>query len=238
MEFFLLYAVLMYTCLRDVSTLRAQFDFVGLQLNRIFCITGNWRWRRGRLGGGYSLACRRRKVICFCIKRIGCKLCNPALVFFRMYFPMRKLLQGFGSWYLSIIRWSFGHVLLMQYCDVVLVVSVWYVILGRLQDGVVSIWLVYVIFEQALKRRSLLYCICRKPYDKQQAMIACDRCGEWYHYSCLNLPEPESEDSDESSLIQHDGGEFVCPDCQNARPMWVPQHQIEVSSSIYKEDIQ
>lgn len=43
MEFFLLYAVLMYTCLRDVSTLRAQFDFVGLQLNRIFCITGNWR---------------------------------------------------------------------------------------------------------------------------------------------------------------------------------------------------
>lgn len=156
-----------------------------------------------------------------------------------MYFPSRKLLQGFGSWCSGVIWWNFGRVL-CSWCNIVML-SLWYLSgmwkLVCLQDGVVSIWL-YLIFEQALKRRSLLYCICRKPYDKLQAMIACDRCGEWYHYSCLNLPEPESEDSDESSLIQHDGGEFVCPDCQHARPMWVPQHQIEVSSSIYKEDIQ
>ncbi|KAL6986236.1 hypothetical protein U1Q18_019604 [Sarracenia purpurea var. burkii] len=37
-----------------------------------------------------------------------------------------------------------------------------------------------------LRDRSMLYCICRKPYD-QRAMIACDRCDEWYHFDCINL---------------------------------------------------
>ncbi|XP_030946999.1 uncharacterized protein LOC115971303 [Quercus lobata] len=37
-----------------------------------------------------------------------------------------------------------------------------------------------------LRERSMLYCICRKPYD-QRKMIACDQCDEWYHFDCINL---------------------------------------------------
>ncbi|KAG6685054.1 hypothetical protein I3843_12G093300 [Carya illinoinensis] len=37
-----------------------------------------------------------------------------------------------------------------------------------------------------LRARSMLYCICRKPYD-QRAMIACDVCDEWYHFDCIKL---------------------------------------------------
>ncbi|KAJ1260901.1 hypothetical protein BS78_10G267700 [Paspalum vaginatum] len=53
-----------------------------------------------------------------------------------------------------------------------------------------------VHFEKELKLlrdRSVLYCICRKPYDNR-AMIACDQCDEWYHFDCINLlgPPPET----------------------------------------------
>ncbi|WOL18229.1 lysine-specific demethylase 5B [Canna indica] len=53
---------------------------------------------------------------------------------------------------------------------------------------------------KSLRERSLLYCICRKPYD-QRAMIACDQCDEWYHFDCINLlgPPPKT---------------FYCPACQ------------------------
>ncbi|XP_063949408.1 chromatin modification-related protein YNG2 isoform X3 [Daucus carota subsp. sativus] len=37
-----------------------------------------------------------------------------------------------------------------------------------------------------LQDRSMLYCICRKPYD-QRAMIACDK---WYHFDCIKLTSP------------------------------------------------
>ncbi|KAJ0811132.1 putative transcription factor & chromatin remodeling JmjC-ARID family [Helianthus annuus] len=37
-----------------------------------------------------------------------------------------------------------------------------------------------------LRERSMLYCICRKPYD-QRPMIACDKCDEWYHFDCIRL---------------------------------------------------
>ncbi|BBH03352.1 transcription factor jumonji domain-containing protein [Prunus dulcis] len=50
-----------------------------------------------------------------------------------------------------------------------------------------------------LKIRSMLYCICRKPYD-QRAMIACDQCDEWYHFDCLKL---------------HSAPEvYICPACE------------------------
>lgn len=32
----------------------------------------------------------------------------------------------------------------------------------------------------------MLYCICRRPYD-QRAMIACDKCDEWYHFDCVKI---------------------------------------------------
>ncbi|XP_057775815.1 lysine-specific demethylase JMJ17 isoform X2 [Salvia miltiorrhiza] len=37
-----------------------------------------------------------------------------------------------------------------------------------------------------LRDRSMLYCICRRPYG-QRAMIACDKCDEWYHFDCVKI---------------------------------------------------
>ncbi|CAN6162576.1 unnamed protein product [Urochloa humidicola] len=59
-----------------------------------------------------------------------------------------------------------------------------------------------VHFEKELKLlrdRSVLYCICRKPYDNR-AMIACDQCDEWYHFDCINL-------------LGHPPETFFCPAC-------------------------
>ncbi|XP_054790180.1 lysine-specific demethylase JMJ17-like isoform X2 [Prosopis cineraria] len=41
-----------------------------------------------------------------------------------------------------------------------------------------------------LMARSMLYCICRKPFDPGR-MIACNQCGEWYHFDCMKLPYSE-----------------------------------------------
>ncbi|KAI5070351.1 hypothetical protein GOP47_0014694 [Adiantum capillus-veneris] len=68
-----------------------------------------------------------------------------------------------------------------------------------------------------LKARTSLYCICRKPYDKERGMIACDSCSEWYHFDCVGLPEPDSSDDECSDLLQRCGsaGEFLCPNCKD-----------------------
>lgn len=73
-------------------------------------------------------------------------------------------------------------------------------------------------FEKELKllrARSILYCICRKPYN-QRPMIACDECDEWYHFDCINLVTPPKI--------------YICPACK-------PQidRKISVSTSV-KED--
>ena len=33
-------------------------------------------------------------------------------------------------------------------------------------------------------RRIKLYCTCRMPEGFDQRMIACDKCGDWFHFSC------------------------------------------------------
>lgn len=45
----------------------------------------------------------------------------------------------------------------------------------------------------------MLYCICRKPYDKR-ARIACVQCGEWYHFDCIKLLSPPKI--------------YICPACE------------------------
>lgn len=38
------------------------------------------------------------------------------------------------------------------------------------------------------ERQEILYCLCRKPYNKnQRGMIGCDFCDEWFHPHCLSL---------------------------------------------------
>ncbi|KAK8584321.1 hypothetical protein V6N13_109707 [Hibiscus sabdariffa] len=39
---------------------------------------------------------------------------------------------------------------------------------------------------ELLRARSMLHCICRKPYD-EKTMIACRQCEEWYHIRCIKL---------------------------------------------------
>ncbi|KAB1200329.1 Lysine-specific demethylase 5A [Morella rubra] len=56
-----------------------------------------------------------------------------------------------------------------------------------------------------LRARSMLYCICRKPYD-QRAMIACDQCDEWYHFDCIKL----------HSLPKV----YICPACKPQTEDW------------------
>jgi COMPASS component SPP1 len=67
-----------------------------------------------------------------------------------------------------------------------------------------------------------LYCICETKYDDEKIMIACDRCApanssncdlllyyvlhscdEWYHTSCVNMPDQEVDLVDQ----------FICPLC-------------------------
>ena len=51
---------------------------------------------------------------------------------------------------------------------------------------------------------SRLYCICRQPERAGDQFIGCDKCQEWFHYSCMGLPAD----------IQLDN--FLCPACEEA----------------------
>ncbi|CAM0946835.1 unnamed protein product [Alopecurus aequalis] len=56
--------------------------------------------------------------------------------------------------------------------------------------------------------RSILYCICRKPYDNR-AMIACDQCDEWYHFDCINLCGPPPKTFHCPACRPNNGEEFI-----------------------------
>lgn len=49
-----------------------------------------------------------------------------------------------------------------------------------------------------------LYCICGTPYNEDKIMIACDRCDEWYHPSCVGMPDQEVDLVDQ----------FICEKCK------------------------
>lgn len=53
-----------------------------------------------------------------------------------------------------------------------------------------------------------LYCVCKTSYDEDRVMIACDRCDEWYHTQCVNMPDLEVDLVDQ----------FFCPPCINSNP--------------------
>ncbi|KAJ3672228.1 hypothetical protein LUZ60_006949 [Juncus effusus] len=56
-----------------------------------------------------------------------------------------------------------------------------------------------------LRERSVLYCICRKPYNENEDMIACDMCDEWYHFKCIDFCAPIPD-------------KFFCFACQPSKP--------------------
>jgi len=53
------------------------------------------------------------------------------------------------------------------------------------------------------KEDDKLYCVCKTRYDEGRVMIACDRCDEWYHTQCVNMPDLEIDLVDQ----------FICPPC-------------------------
>ncbi|CAE6477318.1 unnamed protein product [Rhizoctonia solani] len=57
--------------------------------------------------------------------------------------------------------------------------------------------------QEELEEDTRLYCVCKTRYDENKVMIACDRCDDWYHPICVNLPEFDVD------LID----QFVCPLC-------------------------
>ncbi|KAJ7361690.1 hypothetical protein DFH08DRAFT_844892 [Mycena albidolilacea] len=53
-----------------------------------------------------------------------------------------------------------------------------------------------------------LYCICKTKYDEDRFMIACDKCDEWYHTQCVDMPD----------LVVDLVDQFFCPLCIEKNP--------------------
>ncbi|KAH0838335.1 hypothetical protein J3R83DRAFT_6614 [Lanmaoa asiatica] len=58
------------------------------------------------------------------------------------------------------------------------------------------------------KEDDKLYCVCKTRYDEDRMMIACDRCDEWFHTLCVNMPDLEIDLVDQ----------FICPPCIQKHP--------------------
>jgi len=58
--------------------------------------------------------------------------------------------------------------------------------------------------ERLLENDERLLCFCRKPYDASQAYVACEHCGQWYHYACVSAKCSDS---------LHLPAVFVCEQC-------------------------
>jgi hypothetical protein len=48
-----------------------------------------------------------------------------------------------------------------------------------------------------------LYCICRRPYNADLFMIACDSCDDWFHGKCVGITERKAKKLET----------YVCPKC-------------------------
>ncbi|KAJ9173612.1 hypothetical protein P3X46_016729 [Hevea brasiliensis] len=63
-----------------------------------------------------------------------------------------------------------------------------------------------------LRTRSMVYCICRKPYD-DRPKVTCDRCDEWYHFDCIKLLCPPKI--------------YVCAACEPEKMELSPSSQMD-----------
>ncbi|XP_020978798.1 lysine-specific demethylase 5B isoform X1 [Arachis ipaensis] len=71
-----------------------------------------------------------------------------------------------------------------------------------------------------LRFRCMLYCICRKPYDKK-GMIACKQCNEWYHFDCMKLPCTQQL--------------YICPACNPCAEEPLPTNHERLGSAKFVE---
>lgn len=63
---------------------------------------------------------------------------------------------------------------------------------------------------------SVLYCICKRPYDVPRFMIACDKCDQWFHGECIQISEKQGEFIDL----------YFCENCAKItgkKTIWKPQ---------------
>jgi hypothetical protein len=70
-----------------------------------------------------------------------------------------------------------------------------------------------LVSPQELQERCQLYCTCQKPYDEEAAMIACDRCGAWFHYACVGLEEPQEAEGKTAGREVEVDLDFLCAAC-------------------------
>lgn len=49
-----------------------------------------------------------------------------------------------------------------------------------------------------------LYCHCKLPYDDSRVMIACEICGNWFHFDCVGVAD------DQVKKVKN----FMCRNCQ------------------------
>ena len=52
------------------------------------------------------------------------------------------------------------------------------------------------------KQKVDVYCICRMP-EMGESMVECSSCAEWYHISCVNVPQTVLDNSSMPWYCKH-----------------------------------
>nr|XP_039255576.1 nucleosome-remodeling factor subunit BPTF-like [Styela clava] len=64
-----------------------------------------------------------------------------------------------------------------------------------------------MINTQSKKKDTKLYCICKTQYDPTKFYIGCDLCLNWFHGTCVGIPETRAKSMNE----------WICEECQKAK---------------------
>jgi histone demethylase JARID1 len=67
-----------------------------------------------------------------------------------------------------------------------------------------------------------LWCLCQLPYNEERPMLACDACGQWFHYDCCGL-RPPADDEDDEAVAPPD---FACPACCLKARLKLPPYSV------------
>ena len=79
--------------------------------------------------------------------------------------------------------------------------------------------------------KPILYCLCRKPFvehaPESEAMIQCDNCQEWYHFSCVGITK-QNKNTDQTQTA------YQCSSCKDKDETFLKEKQ----HLAYKKDMQ